>query len=63
MERDAPVDLDDEESISVDLTDYVGASALDLAPMGLGPRAIRALRLLGEPGTLRAALPYDLEVQ
>jgi protease-4 len=63
LDRDAQVELDDEESISVGLTDYVGASALDLAPMGLGPRAIRALRLLGEPGTLRAALPYDLEVQ
>jgi hypothetical protein len=29
----------------------------------LAPRAVRALALLGEPGTLRAALPCDLEVQ
>jgi hypothetical protein len=26
-------------------------------------RALRALQLLGEPGTVRAALPYDLEVR
>jgi protease IV len=63
LDPDEEVDLDDEESVDLELTDFAGASALDLAPMGMGPRAVRALRLLGEPGTLRAVLPFDLEVQ
>jgi protease-4 len=63
LSPDDEVELDDEESVEVDLTDFAGLTALDLAPMGMGPRAIRALRLLGEPGTLRAAMPFDLEVQ
>ncbi len=63
LDPDEEVELDDEQSVDVDLTDFAGATALDLAPMGMGPRAIRALRLLGEPGTLRAAMPFDLEVQ
>jgi len=63
LDEDEDVELDDEESVEVDLTDFAGATALDLAPMGMGPRAIRALRLLGEPGTVRAAMPFDLEVQ
>src|SRR6267378_4923858 len=60
---DSEIEVQDEESLSVDLTDFAGASALDVVPMGMGPRAVRALQLLGEPGTLRAVLPYDLEVQ
>jgi protease-4 len=60
---DSEIEIQDEESLSVELTDFAGASALDVVPMGMGPRAVRALRLLGEPGTLRAVLPYDLEVQ
>ncbi len=56
-------EIDDEEQIGVDLADFAGATALDAVPLGLGPRAVRALRLLGEPGTMRAALPFDLEVQ
>src|SRR6266404_2899258 len=63
LDPDEEVELDDEQSVDVDLTDFAGATALDLAPMGMGPRAIRALRLLGEPGTIRAAMPFDLEVQ
>jgi protease-4 len=55
--------VDDEEAVSVDLTSFAGATALDALPLGLAPRALRALSLLGEPGTLRAALPCDLEVQ
>ena len=38
---------------------------LQLLPGALQPlsrRGIRALSLLGEPGTLRAVLPFDLEV-
>jgi len=57
------VELEDEEAVAVELSDFAGASALDAVPMRLAPRALRALRLLGEPGTMRAALPFDLEVQ
>jgi protease-4 len=60
---DAEVDLQDEEAVAVELSDFAGASALDAVPLGLAPRALRALRLLGDPGTMRAALPFDLEVQ
>jgi len=60
---DEAVELDDEETVSVDLTSFASATALDALPLGLAPRALRALALLGEPGTLRAALPCDLEVQ
>jgi protease-4 len=63
IDPDEEVELDDEESVAVELTDFAGAAVLDVVPMGMGPRAVRALRLLGEPGTLRAALPFDLEVQ
>ena len=63
LSRDDEVELDDEEPISFELTDSIGSAALDIAPMGLGPRAIRAMRLLVEPGTLRAVLPFALEVQ
>jgi protease-4 len=60
---DAEVDLQDEEAVAVELSDFAGASALDAVPLRLAPRALRALRLLGDPGTMRAALPFDLEVQ
>ncbi len=62
LEPDAEVDLDDEIPLEVGVADFAGVSALDALPMGLGPRAVRALRLLGEPGTMRASLPFDLEV-
>jgi protease-4 len=60
---DEEIDVDDEESVSVDITAFAGATALDVVPFKMGPRALRALSLLGEPETLRAALPFDLEVQ
>jgi protease-4 len=60
---DAQVELDDEVSGAVEVTDLIGASALSAVPGDLAPRALRALHLLGEPGTLRAALPFDLEVR
>jgi protease-4 len=64
LDADADVDLDDSYAIDVGISDLAGgARSLDFVPMNLGPRAVRALRLLGEPGTLRAALPFDLEVQ
>jgi protease-4 len=63
LSADDEVELDDEESVAVDLTDFAGATALDLVPLGMGPRALRAVGLLGEPGTMRAVLPFDLEIQ
>ena len=63
LDPDADVDLDDAIPLEVGFADFAGVSALEALPMNLGPRAVRALRLLGEPGTLRAALPFDLEVQ
>ncbi|HZX97508.1 MAG TPA: signal peptide peptidase SppA [Myxococcales bacterium] len=62
LDPDEDVELDDAIPLQVGVADFAGVSALDALPMDLGPRAIRALRLLGEPGTVRAALPYDLEV-
>jgi protease IV len=57
---DEPVLLDDEGKREVRFL-----PALQLLPGSLRPlsaRALRALSLLGEPGTLRAVLPFDLEV-
>jgi len=53
--------IDDDIDVDVDLSDFTGLSLA--LPAGIAPRAIRALHLLGEPGTLRAALPCDLEIQ
>ena len=57
--------FEDTEEYEVELSDFAGArmDVLDALPAGIGPRALRALRLLGQPGTLRAALPYDLEIR
>jgi protease IV len=55
-----PVLLDDEGKREVGF-----APALELLPGSLRPlpaRVLRALSFLGEPGTLRAVLPFDLEV-
>jgi protease-4 len=60
---DDEIEVDDEEALRIDLTSFAGATALDVVPFGLGPRALRAFSLLGDPDTLRAALPFDLEVQ
>lgn len=61
--RDAPVELDDEWNVVPELTDLAGPGVLSALPGGLGQRAVRALHLLGEPQTLRAALPFDLEIR
>jgi protease IV len=60
---DDEVEIDDEEAVSVDLTSFAGATALEAIPFGLGPRALRALSVLGDADTVRAALPFDLEVR
>jgi len=57
---DEPIDLDDETWLPVELQDLAGVNAV--ADLPFAGRALRALQLLGEPGTLRAILPYDLEV-
>jgi len=59
--EDARVDLEDEIDAEVDLQDFAAPAGLASLPMTR--RALRALQLLGEPGTVRAALPYDLEVR
>jgi protease-4 len=61
--REDEVEIDDEVEVRAELSDFAGASALSSLPGDLAPRALRALRLLGEPGTLRAALPCDLEIR
>jgi len=61
--REGEVEIDDEIDTRADLSDFAGAGAISAVPGGLAPRALRALRLLGEPGTLRAALPCDLEIR
>ncbi len=60
---DGEVEIDDAVETTVELGDFASAGILSALPAGLGPRALRALQLLGEPGTLRAALPYDLEIR
>ena len=57
---DEGVRLDDPGKTRVSL-----GPGLDIVPAALHPipeRSLRALSLLGAPGTLRAALPFDLEV-
>ena len=57
---DEPVSLDDPGKGEVSF--LPGLQVLPSALQPLSARALRALALLGEPGTLRAVLPYDLEV-
>jgi protease-4 len=57
------VEIDDEIDVRADLADLASPLSLSAIPGNVAPRAVRALRLLGEPGTLRAALPFDLEVR
>ena len=66
LSADDEIELDDEVAASFDLGDVASAqlsSALPLPGKQLAGRAARALQLLGEPGTLRAALPFDLELR
>jgi protease-4 len=57
MAPDADIDIDDESEATLSLSELAGVSVQ--LPYG---RALRAVHLLGEPGTLRAALPFDLEI-
>ena len=57
------VEIDDQIETTVDVGDFASVGILSALPAGVGPRAIRALQLLGEPGTMRAALPFDLEIR
>jgi len=57
---DEPVLLDDAGKREVSFLPSVQVLPGSLAP--LSARALRALSLLGDPGTLRAVLPFDLEV-
>ena len=60
---DGEVEVADEIETTVDVSDFASVGILSALPAGIGPRALRALQLLGEPGTLRAALPFDLEIR
>jgi len=55
------VEVEDESTVQLELGDL--AFVPMTLPPGLAPRALRALHLLGDPGTMRAALPFDLEIQ
>ena len=57
------VEIDDETEAEADLADYAAAGVLSSLPGEIGARVLRSLQLLGDPGTLRAALPFDLEVR
>jgi protease-4 len=73
LSRDAEVVLDDEGRPGADLLDAALSGALARAieespiaralPQGEAARVVRALGALGEPGTVRARMPYDLELR
>jgi protease IV len=73
LSRDAEVVLDDEGRPGADLLDAAFSGALSRAieespiaralPQGDAARVVRAVGALGEPGTLRARMPYDLELR
>lgn len=54
-------EVHDEVPHDVQLSDVAMASVQ--LPAGLLPRVLRSVSVLGEPGTLRAILPFDLEVR
>jgi protease IV len=58
LAADAPIEVEDESVASFSLSELAGVSMQ--IPFA---RALKAVHLLGEPGTLRAALPFDLEVR
>ena len=60
---DEPLDLDDEVASSVELSDLAMQGALTRFPLSGAKKIIKAMSLVGEPGTIRAALPYELEVR
>ena len=55
------LDVHDETPQDLQLSD-VALGAVQL-PTSLAPRVVRAVSILGEPGTVRAILPFDLEVR
>ena len=54
---DDDVEVDDESEATFSLSDVAGVRMQ--VPFA---RALKAVHLLGEPGTVRAALPFDLEI-
>jgi protease-4 len=67
LDPDAQVEVEDESEANFGFSDFAGASlgnsANYLADLPLAARIFKAVHLLGEPGTLRAALPFELEVR
>jgi protease-4 len=62
FDQDAPLEVEDESEANFSLSDFSGGGASAQLPATL-TRAFKAVHLLGEPGTIRAALPFDLEVR
>lgn len=54
-----PVEIDDEVESEVELSDFAAAGVFS---EGTPARVVKALRLLGQSGTVRAAMPCDLEI-
>ena len=59
---DAPLEVEDESEANFSLSDFSGGGVSAQLPQAM-TRAFKAVHLLGEPGTIRAALPFDLEVR
>jgi protease-4 len=59
LAQDSAVEIDDVEESEVELSDFAGVH-LEIPQ---ARRALKALHLLGNSGTLRAVMPFDLEIQ
>jgi protease-4 len=55
----ADAEIEDELPVQVELADLTGAT---LMPPAIASRALHALHLVGDPGSIRAAMPFDLEI-
>jgi protease-4 len=62
LAADAPLEVEDESTATLSLTELAGVATSVSMPTAFS-RTLKAVHLLGEPGTLRAALPFDLEVR
>jgi protease-4 len=62
LAADAPLEVEDESTATLSLTELAGVATSVSMPTAFS-RALKAVHLLGEPGTVRAALPFDLEVR
>jgi protease-4 len=64
LDADAPLEVEDESEANFALSDFAGASSgFSVGQLPMASRILKAVHLLGEPGTVRAALPFELEVR